>query len=174
MGGDKLVAAVAGDDAERAHGDELRDAWVEEFEPMLDEIRPFDGARELLENVAARGFRLVLASSGKKAHVEAFLDLFGGRDLADGWTTSDDVDASKPDPDLVAVALEKVGGSSGVMIGDSVWDAVAAAKLDIPTLAVLTGGFSREELTDAGASRVYESLPDLTGGLDATPLARAD
>ncbi|MAB20194.1 HAD family hydrolase [Microbacterium sp. UBA3394] len=173
MGGDNLVTAIAGEDVEKAHGDELRAAWTEEFEPMLDEIQPFEGARALIDEVASRGFRLVLASSGQKAHVEHFLDLLGGREVADAWTTSDDVDATKPEPDLVGVALQKVDGASGVMIGDSVWDAVAAGKLDVPTIAVRTGGFSEAELREAGAFRVYESLVELHENLDGGPLARS-
>ena len=173
MGGDNLVTAIAGEDVEKAHGDELRAAWTEEFEPMLDEIQPFEGARVLIDEVASRGFRLVLASSGQKAHVEHFLDLLGGREVADAWTTSDDVDATKPEPDLVGVALQKVDGASGVMIGDSVWDAVAAGKLDVPTIAVRTGGFSEAELREAGAFRVYESLVELHENLDGGPLARS-
>ena len=173
MGGDNLVTAIAGEDVEKAHGDELRAAWTEEFEPMLDEIQPFEGARALIDEVASRGFRLVLASSGQKAHVEHFLDLLGGREVADAWTTSDDVDATKPEPDLLGVALQKVDGASGVMIGDSVWDAVAAGKLDVPTIAVRTGGFSEAELREAGAFRVYESLVELHENLDGGPLARS-
>ncbi|GAA4604940.1 HAD superfamily hydrolase (TIGR01549 family) [Actinoplanes octamycinicus] len=170
MGGDQLVPAVAGDDAERRHGDALREAQTEEFDRLIDEVRPFDGARELIEEVKSRGFRVVLASSGRKQHVEHFLDLVGGRPIADAWTSADDVERSKPAPDLVATAMERAGGASGVMIGDSTWDCVAARKLDVPTLAVRTGGFSAEELTDAGAVRVFDSLIDLRKALDETAL----
>ena len=104
---------------------------------------------------------MVLASSGKSTHVEAFLDLFDGKSVADAWTTSDDAEHSKPEPDLVRVALDRVDGASGVMIGDSTWDCVAARKLDVPTIAVRTGGFSVEELTEAGAVRVFDSLRKL-------------
>ena len=114
-------------------------------------MRPFDGARDLMEAVKSRGFRLVLASSGKSKHVDHFLDLIDGKSIADDWTTSDDVESSKPEPDLVATALDKVEGASGVMVGDSTWDCIAAGKLGVPSLAVRTGGFSVEELTDAGA-----------------------
>ncbi len=115
----------------------------------------------------------MLASSGKKEHVERFLDLVGGRDLADAWTTSDDVKSSKPSPDLVSAALEKVEGGSGCMVGDSVWDCVAAGKLAVPTVGVLTGGFSREELKEAGAVRVFDSLGSMLDELDTTPFRRA-
>ena len=172
MGGDKLVPAIAGDDAEKRHGDALRDAWAEEFDAMIGEIQPFDAAHELLAEVKRRGFRLVLASSGKTEHVERFLNLIDGTQIADAWTTSDDVEASKPEPDLVQAALDKVDGASGVMVGDSTWDAIAAGKLDVPTIAVRTGGFSPEELRDAGALRVFDSLRELLDGLDDTPLAR--
>jgi HAD superfamily hydrolase (TIGR01549 family) len=170
MGGDLLVAEVAGEQAEREHGPALREAWVEEFDAFLGEIQPFEGARDLLAEVKERGFRLVLASSGKKQHVEAFLDLLDAKSLADAWTTSDDVERSKPEPDLVRTALQRVEGASGVMIGDSTWDCLAAAKLDVPTLAVRTGGFSPEELTEAGAVRVFDSLRELRQDLDDTPL----
>jgi HAD superfamily hydrolase (TIGR01549 family) len=172
MGGDQLVPEIAGQDVDDRLGEQLQDAWAEEFDVMIDEIQPFDTARELLQDVKDRGFRVVLASSGKKKHVEHFLELIGGKDIADAWTTSDDVEASKPEPDLVATALEKVSGASGVMIGDSTWDAVAAGKLGVPTLAVRTGGFSPEELTAAGALKVFESLAALRDGLDDTPLNR--
>jgi HAD superfamily hydrolase (TIGR01549 family) len=142
MGGDLFVSAVAGREVEDAHGDALRKAWAEEFDQLIGEIQPFEGAHELLAEVKERGFRLVLASSGKTEHVETFLDLIGGKSLADAWITSDDVEKSKPEPDIVSTALAKVQGASGIMVGDSIYDAQAAAKVNIPTLAVRTGGFS--------------------------------
>lgn len=127
MGGDRLVAAVAGDGVEARFGDDLRAAWADEFDPMLAEVRPFDGVPELLTEIRRRGFRIVLASSGRKDHVEHYLRLFDGRELSDDWTTSDDVDHTKPAPDLLEVALRKVGGTSGVVVSDSVWDFRAPA-----------------------------------------------
>jgi HAD superfamily hydrolase (TIGR01549 family) len=172
MGGDLFVPEIGGRDVEEAHGDELRKAWEEEFDQLIGEIQPFEGVSELLADIKARGFRLVLASSGKAQHVEAFLDLFDGKSLADAWTTSDDVEKSKPEPDIVAAALAKVGGASGVLIGDSVYDAQAAAKLQIPTLGVRTGGFSVGELLEAGVLQVFDSLVAFRQALDGTPLAR--
>ena len=174
MGGDNFVAHVAGDEVEKAHGKELRETWSEEFDRFIDEVQPFAASRPLLQEVKDRGFKLVLASSGKAEHVERFLDLVGGRDLADAWTTSDDVKSSKPSPDLVSAALEKVEGASGCMVGDSVWDCVAAGKLAVPTVGVLTGGFSREELKEAGAVRVFDSLGAMLDELDTTPFRRAE
>ncbi|MBA8795941.1 HAD superfamily hydrolase (TIGR01549 family) [Friedmanniella endophytica] len=172
MGGDTFVPTLAEQEVERVHGDALRDAWVEEFDPMIDEVSALEGAHELLCEVKERGFRLVLASSGQRHHVERFLDLIDGKGLADAWTTSEDAETSKPAPDLVAAALDKVGGGSGVMVGDSTYDVLAAKKLDIPTIAVRSGGFSVEELEEAGAVRVFDSLTELRDHLDETPLAR--
>jgi HAD superfamily hydrolase (TIGR01549 family) len=173
MGGDLFVSALAGRDVEEAHGDDLRKAWQEEFEQLIGEIQPFEGAHELLAEVKRRGFRLVLASSGKTQHVEAFLDLIDGKSLADAWTTSDDVAQSKPEPDLVSAALAKVDGANGIMVGDSVYDVQAAAKLSVPTIGVRTGGFSVGELLEAGALQVFDSLVAFRHALDGTPLARA-
>jgi HAD superfamily hydrolase (TIGR01549 family) len=173
MGGDQFVAAVAGPDAEESHGDDLRQAWAEEFDALIGEVQPFEGAHELLAEVKKRGFRLVLASSGRTEHVEVFLDLIDGKSLADAWTTSDDVEKSKPAPDVVAAALAKVEGASGIMVGDSVYDAQAAAKLGIPTLGVRTGGFSVGELQEAGVLQVFDSLVAFRYALEGTPLARA-
>ncbi len=170
MGGDTFVPQIAGEDVERKHGDALRDAWEEEFDALIGEIQPFDATQSLLQEVKDRGFRLVLASSGKTKHVEAFLDLFGGREIAEAWTTSDDAEHSKPEPDIVQTALAKVSGTSGVMVGDSVYDCMAAGKIGIPTIAVRTGGFSTEELTAAGAAQVFDSLGELQESLDSTAL----
>jgi HAD superfamily hydrolase (TIGR01549 family) len=174
MGGDNFVGHVAGEEVEKEYGSQLREAWTEEFDAMIGEVRPFAAARPLLQEIKARGFKLVLASSGQAKHVEAFLDLVDGRDLADAWTTSDDVESSKPSPDLVSAALAKVEGASGAMVGDSVWDVVAAGKLGVPTVGVLTGGFSKEELTDAGAVRVFDSLGAMLDELDTTPFRRPE
>ena len=173
MGGDMFVPEVGGPEVEEAHGDDLREAWGEEFDQLIDEIQPFEGAHELLAEVKKRGFRLVLASSDKTPHVEAFLNLIDGKSLADAWTTSDDVEKSKPEPDIVAAALAKVEGASGVMVGDSVFDAQAAGKLKIPTIGVRTGGFSVGELQEAGVLQVFDSLVAFRHALDGTPLARA-
>jgi HAD superfamily hydrolase (TIGR01549 family) len=174
MGGDQLVEHVAGQNVEDRFGDELRETVKDEFGKLIDQTQPFRGAHELLEAVKDRGFRLVLASSARSSDVDHFLDLIDGRSVADAWTTSDDVQRTKPAPDLVQAAVDKVDGCHGVMVGDSTWDCIAAGKLDIPTLAVRTGGFSVDELRDSGASRVFDSLVELHDALDETPLAAVD
>ena len=171
MGGDKIVAALAGDDGEREQGDAIREAEKRLYFEMIEEVEPFEGARELLVELKERGHPLVLASSAKEDEVKHYLDLLDARELADSWTTSGDVEATKPDPDLVAAALEKAGGGDAVMVGDTVWDCEAAARVSVPTVGVLTGGFSEQELRDGGAVAVFESIADLRGRLDETPLA---
>jgi phosphoglycolate phosphatase-like HAD superfamily hydrolase len=165
MGGDKLVAAVAGPALEEAHGDAIRERWKQEFDELIDEVVAVPAATELLTAVKEAGATLVLASSGKPDHVEHFVDMLGARDLADAWTTSDDVEATKPDPDLLAVALERVGRPAAVTFGDSTWDAVAAGRLGLPAVEVRTGGFGTDELRDAGAVEVFDSLADVAADL---------
>jgi HAD superfamily hydrolase (TIGR01509 family) len=170
MGGDQLVAAVAGQALERESGDSIREAEKRLYGELIDEVSVFEGARELLDELKRRGHDVVLASSGKQEEVEHYVDLLDARGLADSWTTSADVERTKPAPDLVAVAMQRAGALSAVMVGDSTWDIEAAARAELKTVAVLTGGFSEAELLDAGAVAVFESLVDLRLGLDSTPL----
>jgi HAD superfamily hydrolase (TIGR01549 family) len=173
MGGDQIVAALTSEEWDSEHGDEARDAHDEIFQgSMMDEIPAFEGARDLLEELKRRGHPLVIASSASQEELDHYLDLLGARDLADAWTSSGDVDNTKPEPDLIEVAREKAGGGDAVMVGDATWDCEAAANAGIPTIGLLTGGFSEAELRDAGADPVFESLIALREGLDETPLAR--
>jgi HAD superfamily hydrolase (TIGR01549 family) len=162
MGGDQILEALIGAEAEAAQGDEIRDAEAEAYKELIGEVEPMEGARELIERLREKGATVILASSAKEDEVDHYLDLLDARDLVDGWTTSADVESTKPDPDLVNAALEKAGNEDpAVMVGDSVWDVKAAAAAGVPTLAVLTGGFSEAELRDAGATQVVESIADL-------------
>jgi HAD superfamily hydrolase (TIGR01509 family) len=173
MGGDQLVGALAGEEFDRKHGDEARELEGDLYMELIDEVSPLAGARELLVELRERGHALVLASSAKQHEVDHYLDLLDARDLAHDWTTSADVEKTKPHPDLVAAAMEKAGGGPAVMLGDSTWDCQAAERAGIPAVAVLTGGFSEEDLRDAGAACVFEQLDDLRASLDRSPLARA-
>jgi HAD superfamily hydrolase (TIGR01509 family) len=174
MGGDQLVSAIGGDELEERVGDEARSRQKEEVDRLLDEMAPLPGARDLLLAIKERGHRLVLASSGQPEHVDAFLDKLDARDIADDWTSSGDVEASKPAPDLLQVALEKLGApqdASSVMIGDSVWDVEAAKKAGMPALVVRSGGFGDDELRSAGAIALFDTPGDLAAHLADTPLA---
>jgi HAD superfamily hydrolase (TIGR01509 family) len=171
MGGDQIVSALAGEEAERNDGDAIREEEGEAYGELIGEVQAMKGATELLRELREDGTKAILASSAKAEEVEHYIDLLDARDLVEGWTTSADVERTKPDPDLVQVALEKVGGEGpAVMVGDSTWDVKAAEAAGIPTLAVLTGGFSEEELREAGAAEVFESIGDL--GKDREALSR--
>jgi HAD superfamily hydrolase (TIGR01549 family) len=162
MGGDRLVAEVAGDEVEKNHGDDVRAAWSDRFQPMLTEIEPLAGARDLLIALRDADYAVVLASSGKPEHIDHYLDLLDAREIVHGWTTASDVEDTKPAPDLLQVALDKAPAHDDVItIGDSIWDCLAANRISIPSIAVLTGGFAEAELRDAGASEVYADLPTL-------------
>jgi HAD superfamily hydrolase (TIGR01549 family) len=172
MGGDLYVPAVAGDAVERQIGDDVRDEWERQFEKMIDEIVPFAGAHDLVAELKSRDHTVVLASSSVEKHAEHFVDLLEIRELVDGWTTKDDVDATKPEPDVVKAALAKAGTDDAVMVGDTPFDVEAARKAGLETIAVLTGGaYSEAELREAGAVGVFESVKELRIGLAETPLS---
>jgi HAD superfamily hydrolase (TIGR01549 family) len=171
MGGDQLVRALLGDEVEEREGDAIRETEGERYlERYLDTVQPLEGARELIVRLKDAGRRVVLASSAKPDEVEHYLDLLDARQLADAWTTSGDVEQTKPEPDLIRAALDKLDGDLAVMVGDSTWDCKAARNAGVETLAVLTGGFSAQELFDAGALSVFTSMPELLDRLDATVL----
>jgi HAD superfamily hydrolase (TIGR01549 family) len=162
MGGDKLVAHVAGDQTEAQHGDKLRDFWRQEYLEIRTEVRPLPGAIDLVRRLSAAGYRVALASSGDPEFAREAIDLLGVGDAIEALTTSEDVDASKPEPDLVQTTLDRIGEvDRSVFVGDTPYDVEAAARAGMGCIAVLTGGFSRAELTDAGSSIVVESLVEL-------------
>jgi HAD superfamily hydrolase (TIGR01549 family) len=173
MGGDQIVKAIAGEQVEREHGDSLRAASQEEFKSLRDECVPLEGAYELVVELKRRGFVVVLASSSNQGDLDHFLGLLGVRDVVDGWTTSDDVERTKPEPDVIHAALEKAGTKDAAMIGDSRWDIEAAAKAGLETVCVITGGWSEQELRDHGAAAVFDSLVALREHLDETPLGQS-
>jgi HAD superfamily hydrolase (TIGR01509 family) len=172
MGGDQIIGALCGDDVEETLGDRIRDEEKERYFELIDEVRSFPAARRLIDALKERGQPVVLASSAKREEVDHYLDLLDARQSVDGWTTSADVEKTKPHPDLVCAAIEKVGGGPGVLVGDSTWDCEAARRIGVETVALLTGGFSRQELREAGAVCVYESIEELLEDLDRTPLGR--
>ena len=171
MGGDQLVASLTSEGVDEEKGDDIRAAEKALYMALIEEVEPMDGARELIAELKKRGHTVVLASSAKEDEVEHYLDLLDARSLADDWTTSADVEATKPSPDLVTAAMEKASSDEAVMVGDTPWDIKAASSAGIPTVAVITGGFSRAELEEAGAAVVFESVAELRERLEETPLA---
>jgi HAD superfamily hydrolase (TIGR01549 family) len=166
MGGDRLVAAVAGDEVERRDGEAVRDSWEREFDPMLDELTVLPGARELLSALRERGVRVVLASSSIPRHAERGLQLLDAETRVDAATTSEDAEESKPDPELLEAAIERVDGGASLVVGDSVWDVEAANRLGLPTVALTSGGSGEEELRAAGAAWVFADAEELLDHLD--------
>jgi HAD superfamily hydrolase (TIGR01549 family) len=161
MGSDRIVAELLGEQVETEHGDQLREAEGSQYEQLIGEVEPMKGAHDLLAELNKKGHPIILASSAEEIDVEHYLELLDASDLVDAYTTSADVRASKPEPDIVHAAIEKAGGGAAVMIGDSTWDCKAATRAEIPSIAVLTGGFSEQELTEAGASVVFDSVEHL-------------
>jgi HAD superfamily hydrolase (TIGR01509 family) len=172
MGGDQVVTSLCGEEVEDEHGDEIRSAEKQEYEQLIDEVRLMEGARDLIVELKRRGHTVVLASSAKEDEVDHYLDLLDAREIADGWTTSADVESTKPAPDLVQAALDRVDAAadSAVMIGDTPWDVKAALEAGVETITVVTGGFSEQQLTEAGAVAVFESVAELLERLDETRL----
>ena len=166
MGGDKLVAAVAGDEAEHEHGDEVRDRWEQEYDEIIDETLLLPGAQELLAALRERDVDVALASSSIPKHAKHAFDLLDADDLADTATTSEDAEESKPDPELVEEAL-------------SGWEAAAPASSATPSgtsrppsapacrrTACSPAAPAAPSCVDAGAVAVYEDARDLLDHLD--------
>jgi HAD superfamily hydrolase (TIGR01549 family) len=170
MGSDQLVAALTSDDFDAEHGEDVRAAEKALYMALIQEVRPLEGSRELVEDLRRDGHAVVLASSAKPDEVEHYLDLLDVRALAE-WTDSGDVERTKPEPDLVRAAIDKAGGGPAVMVGDSTWDCIASGRAKIPSVAVLTGGFSEAELREAGAECVFSSVAELRAEIRSTPLA---
>jgi HAD superfamily hydrolase (TIGR01549 family) len=165
MGGDQLVAAVTDDEFEAACGDAVRAAEKEEYGRLIGEVVALEGASELIDALRERGCRVVLASSAKQEEIEHYVELLGAHDVP--YTTSADVEKTKPEPDLVLAAREKAGGGDAFLIGDSTWDCEAAGRAGVRSVALLTGGFSEQELLEAGAERVFRDIERLLDELDA-------
>ena len=170
MGGDQLVPALVGEETDQEKGDDIRDTRDTLYQELIGEVEPLHGSHELIADLKERGLRVVLASSAPEDELEHYLELLDARELADAWTTDGDVAATKPAPDLVRAALDKAGTESAVMIGDTRWDIEAARRAGLETICVITGGWSEQELRDAGAVAVFESVDELRERLNETPL----
>ena len=172
MGGDQLIGALTDERFEEREGDSVRAAEKVLYMELIGEVEPMQGARQLLEEIKRRGHTVVLASSAKADEVEHYVELLDARAIADAWTTSADVEKTKPQPDLVNSALQKAEADAkeAVMVGDTPWDVQAATSAKVPTIAVRTGGFGQDELEEAGAAAVFESVAELLERLDDTKL----
>ena len=161
MGGDRLVAAVAGDAVERGVGDRLREAHDATYARLARSVRPLPGAEELVTTLLEQGWRVGVASSGSAEQTDAALELLPDAHRLDAVVSNAAVDSSKPAPDLARACLDSAGGRAGIMVGDTVWDVRTAEAVGAPCVGVLTGGVSEAELRDAGAFAVLESVEQL-------------
>ncbi|WGL52341.1 HAD family hydrolase [Nocardioides sp. BP30] len=167
MGGDKLLEAVLDQETRERLGEELQERWKREYDGLIEETRLLPGAQALLDRLQGLGLEVVLASSSIPEHAEHALRALGAAGRTDAWTTADDASESKPHPELLEKALEQVGGSRAVMVGDATWDVEAAARTGIRTIALRSGGIGEQELLDAGAVAVYDDPLDLLQHLEA-------
>jgi HAD superfamily hydrolase (TIGR01549 family) len=174
MSGGLLVNALAretGGDAEAIDADQLIQWHAEAYLKYVEQVRPLPGAVELLDFLAKAGVPHAIATSGRRQSAARSLEMLGVRDDL-VVITRDQVRYAKPDPDLFLAAAEKLGVSihDSVVVGDSVWDLLAARRARAIGVGVLSGGYGQEELERAGAYRVYQDPADLLKHLDEVGL----
>ncbi|HLI75860.1 MAG TPA: HAD family hydrolase [Acidobacteriaceae bacterium] len=141
---------------------------------LRQQVKAIPGVRELLERVRAEGIKVAVATSSDKDDLKVMLGVAGADDLIDEQTTADDADRAKPHPDIFAAAVEKLHlpATDCIALGDTPYDAESAGKAGIRTIGVMTGGWSRIELLDAGCIEVYESAGELLAGIEQSALLR--
>lgn len=172
-GGDKLIPDVSGVEAESSVGKAVDEARARIFKQrFLPHLKAFPGAREAVEHMKKEGFRIGVASSAKKDELDALLRIADVLDLVEGSSSGDDVDESKPDPDVVKAALKKNGARAeeAFLLGDTPYDVEAGRRAGVDVVGVRTGGWSSQELE--GAVEVYESLPTLLATWERSPFHR--
>lgn len=174
MGGDNLIPALLGIEKESALGARISERRTEIFRgEYLPHIRPFPGVRPLLERMRGTGLRLVIATSSPEEELEPLVDIAGIRDLLEERTSADDAESSKPDPDIVQAALDRLGlrPEEAVMLGDTPYDIAAAGRTGLGIIAFRCGGFSDEDL--AGTLAIYDGPADLLERWEESPLGTA-
>jgi HAD superfamily hydrolase (TIGR01509 family) len=169
QGSDRFVSTILGRDDEK-----VRAAHSDFYGPWKHRLVAFDGAAELLRTTHKAGLGVVLATSASAEEVEQLTAAIDADDAVDVITSKDEVDSSKPDPDIVATALNKAGldPADAVFVGDTVWDVEAAGRAGLPCVCVLSGGISADELRDAGAVAIYRDVRHLLEEFDSSPLGR--
>lgn len=167
MGSDKLLDHLLGPDHERDDSDVV-DSHSRRFAAHHSDLKALPGARDLLRACADRGLRVGLASSAGKDDLDALLTVLDSDEVITSVTGASDVDATKPDPDMLVASLEKLGleAAEVLFVGDSVWDVEAASRLEMRCLGVECGGTSAAELLQAGATAVFKDPQDLVDQLD--------
>jgi HAD superfamily hydrolase (TIGR01509 family) len=169
----ELLAKLLGDDADE-FGDRAKELHAKYYETLVPRLRLLSGAREILASLSERGVSVVLATSAPESELVHLRELLDAEDSLATVTSGEDVSTAKPDPGIVQVALDRAGSApqNTIMVGDAVWDIVAAKRANVDCIGVQTGGTSRAELEEAGAIAVYASVAELLESLDDSPLAR--
>jgi phosphoglycolate phosphatase-like HAD superfamily hydrolase len=174
-GGDNLIPSLF-PDIGQPEREEMESFRGELFKrDYLARATPFPGVRDLFARLAADGTRIVLASSSHSEDVDYYLSLIGCADLVSATTSKDDVENSKPCPDIFAAALGRVaplGADEAAVVGDTPWDAKAAGKLGLRTVGFRSGGFPDEALTEAGACELYDGPGDLLARFGSSVFGR--
>ena len=175
MGSGLMLDKLLPQDRDKGDDADIRAAHSALYATYRSRLRPLPGAADLLRVCKRQGLAVVLASSADEPEFNMLRAVLDAEDAIDAATFSGDVEASKPAPDLVQVALDKAGVSAGeaVFTGDTVWDVQACQKAGVPCIGLLSGGISRDELTSAGAAEVYPGPGDLLASLGESLLARA-
>lgn len=175
-GGDNLIPALLPKALVERRQQEIEEHRSRLYKrDYLPKVRPFAGVRPLFERLKGDGMRILLASSSHGDEVDHYAELLEVRDLVDATTSKDDVDHSKPCPDIFAAALAKVaplGAEEVLVVGDTPYDVAAAGKIGIRTIGVRCGGFPDGELLAAGACALYDDPADLLERYDGSPLGR--
>lgn len=174
MGGDQLLPRVLGIAKDTPEGKWLSDRWAAIFEERyLPAVRAFPGTRALVQRLRDRGLRPIAASSAKAEHLDALLAIAEVRDLLPETTSADDAERSKPAPDIIRAALDKLGlpAAAAALLGDTPYDIAAARQAGVRTIALRCGGWGDREL--AGALAIYDDPADLLARYDDSPLGRA-
>ena len=172
MDGSKLVRLLS-DDAPDDVRRRLKDLHSQYYLQSSALLSPLPGARRLLKHLAALDLPVVLATSAPDDELAVLRKALGCDDLVATVTSSADVDVAKPNPDIIGIALARVGATAdrAVFVGDAVWDALACVRAGVPSIGVLSGGVSRAELETAGAAAVFDNAEDLLEHLGQTPIA---
>ncbi|WP_167880624.1 HAD family hydrolase [Nocardioides guangzhouensis] len=167
MGGDRLVAHVAGDTVEDRVGDHVRGRHAEQLDHVFATITATSGASTLLEVLRKHGFHVVLASSSDNELSERLLERVPGSGrLLQELVTGSEAEQTKPSGELVEKALARVEADRAVLVGDTVWDVASAQDAGVPCVGVLTGGIPEADLRDAGAVAVFRDAGALAEHVD--------
>lgn len=174
-GGDKLIPFFLSAEQQQDHGQEL-DAWRSSHfkSRYLPLVRPFAAVPDLLRRVRDAGVKVAVASSAKRDELDRYLEIADVVDLVGQTASAEDVDESKPAPDVFEAVLKKlrIAGADAVAIGDTPYDAEAACRAGVPPVGVLCGGFREADLRRAGCREIYPGPAALFACFDRSLLAK--